>query len=222
MGSLRVYHQGGLDTYCGFYSVLNLINFLHWRNNPNADEPGDFIGAAGDGQPFEKFRGLVGNKEFCNIFHALEPFGGEGIEAPALYDALKLARDHFHFEFKAHIAEDLEVGIEAEKQNEFWFRIGAERPFVDHATDVLGIAAVKEDEDDELLHWVVVVGKNHLEATDIECGNYWNGVVLDSCRGYKFWKCEHANGLPRLRIKRDNEPGKVIYCIYSFISVAPA
>lgn len=25
---LRVYHQGGLDTYCGFYAILNLVNFL--------------------------------------------------------------------------------------------------------------------------------------------------------------------------------------------------
>jgi hypothetical protein len=61
MGSLRVYHQGGLDTYCGLYSVLNLINFLYLekdlsylRQNRNIAEEavqaiearvGDFIGA---------------------------------------------------------------------------------------------------------------------------------------------------------------------------------
>ena len=27
----RIYHQGGLDSYCQFYAIVNLINFLHFK-----------------------------------------------------------------------------------------------------------------------------------------------------------------------------------------------
>jgi hypothetical protein len=32
IGKLRVYHQGGLDTYCAFYAILNLINLLKFKD----------------------------------------------------------------------------------------------------------------------------------------------------------------------------------------------
>jgi hypothetical protein len=33
IANLRVHHQGGLDTYCGFYAILNLVNFLKFKES---------------------------------------------------------------------------------------------------------------------------------------------------------------------------------------------
>ena len=45
-----------------------------------------------------------------------------------------------------------------------------------------------EDEDDKLGHWVVFVGKRHLEGlkdTGLSSERQWNGIILNSDRGYE-------------------------------------
>ena len=97
-----------------------------------------------------------------------------------LSEVLKLAFKHFHLAAKATVEEDLSVSAGSKRQ-QGWFRIGTEKPFVSPnlPDDLLGIAAVMEDADDELQHWVALVGKNHLRETDIECLSNWNGIVLE-------------------------------------------
>ena len=73
-----------------------------------------------------------------------------------------------------------------------------------------------EDENDELCHWVVLVGKNHLEGTRIDCPNDWNGIVLDSDRGYKVWKIDPEQ--VQLHIQQA-EQDKAMHWVYSFVSV---
>ena len=60
IGSLRVYHQGGLATYCGFYAIVNLINFLKFKENASNY---DFIGA----EKFKDSRGSLRRDPF-NVF----------------------------------------------------------------------------------------------------------------------------------------------------------
>jgi hypothetical protein len=164
-------------------------------------------------------RGIIKKKSFQRFFPTY-PFGGDGIEGEMLSEALNLVFKHFHLVAKATVKEDLSISAKSKRQQD-GFRIGAEKPFVspNSADDVLGIAAVMEDENDELCHWVVFVGKNHLKATDIECPNNWNGIVLDSDRGYKFWKIDPEQiqlHIQREQAKHDEE----MYWIYSFLAVA--
>jgi hypothetical protein len=93
IGNLRVYHQGGLDTYCGFYAILNLINFLQFKERTSDH---DFIGA----NEFTEFLALI-RKRFFQRFFPTDPFGGEGIEAKPLSELLNLVLKHFHLGAKA-------------------------------------------------------------------------------------------------------------------------
>ena len=209
IGNLRVYHQGGLDTYCGFYAILNLINFLKFKESASDH---DFIGA----NEFTELLALI-RKRFFQRFFPTYPFGGEGIEAEPLSELLNLVLKHFHLGAKAAVQEDLSISVNSRRQ-QGWFRIGAEELFLspNSADDVLGIAAVMEDENDELCHWVVLVGKNHLEGTRIDCPNDWNGIVLDSDRGYKVWKIDPEQ--VQLHIQQA-EQDKAMHWVYSFVSV---
>ncbi len=50
------------------------------------------------------------------------------------------------------------------------------------AASALGLAAVREGEDDNLAHWVAFIGKDHLNdlnGTGIACEFDWKGIVLD-------------------------------------------
>jgi hypothetical protein len=210
IGNLRVYHQGGLDTYCGLYAILNLINFLKFKESASNH---DFIGA----NEFKEFNGLIKKQSFQQFFPTY-PFGGYGIQ-DELSEVLKLAFKHVRLAAKATVKEDLSISANSKRQ-QGWFRIGAEKPFIspNSPDDVLGIAAVMEDEDDKLQHWVVLVGKYHLSGTDIECLSNWNGIVLDSDRGYKFWKIDPEQ--TQLHIQREQaQQDDAIWWISSFVSV---
>ena len=209
IGNLRVYHQGGLDTYCGLYAILNLINFLKFKESASNQ---DFIGA----NKFKEFIGLINKKTFQQFFPSY-PFGGKGMDE--LSELLTLAFKHFHLVAKAIVEEDLSVSARSKRQ-QGWFRIGTEKPFVSPKLpdDVLGIAAVMEDADDKLQHWVVLVGNNHLIGTDIEGPSKGNGIVLDSDRGYKFWKIDPEQ--IQLHIQREQaQQDDAIFWISSFVSV---
>ena len=175
---LRVYHQGGLDTYCAFYAILNLVNFLKFTIDPSQQ---DFIGAAGvTEEPFEAFRRLVGSGSFRGFFPET-PFGDNGLEAPMLVEALSRTLLHFNLRGKLSIEEDRFRDPYDEANQNCYFRPGTERPFVPPAQpdDVLGLAVVKEGEEDDIGHWVVFIGKNQLKDTGISCENDWNGIVLE-------------------------------------------
>lgn len=216
---LRVYHQGGLDTYCGFYSVLNLINFLYFKRSLGAANAGDFIGA----KNFSNFKRLIVTGAFDGFFPE-RPFGDEGLDTQPLKDVLSRTLSHFKINAWLEIEEDESTYLGDQRQDKFWFRIGAEKPFVkpNSPNHVLGIAAVMEDKKDDLGHWVVLVGRDHLNGTNIGCENGWNGVVLDSDRGYKFWKIVNY-GSPQLliRIQRNrNVMDTLMHWVYSFISAS--
>jgi len=73
---LRVYHQGGLDSYCGLYALFNLINFLKFSKERSTI---DFVGA----KEFAPFKELISKPDFQRFIPAT-PFGGEGLEPPTL------------------------------------------------------------------------------------------------------------------------------------------
>jgi hypothetical protein len=221
IGTLRVYHQGGLDNYCGLYSVLNLVNFLYLTKDLQyVEEPavaqrlGDFIGT----ENFWAFIGLVQAGAFNSAFPET-PLGDEGLDASELKDTLDQALSYFKISAQVKVEEDESIYAGDPSQYSRWFRIGAEGPFIapNSPDDALGVACVREDEDDELEHWVVLVGSNHLEDTGIECPE-WDGIVLDSDRGYKFWRIDPEQ--IQLHIQREKTQQDVaIYWISSFVSV---
>ena len=203
--SLRVYHQGGLDTYCGFYAILNLVNFLKFKIDPSQQ---DFIGAAGlKREPFEAFRRLIASGGFRGFFPET-PFGDYGIEAPMLVEALSRTLLKFNLPGKLTIEEDQLRDPYDEDNQKNYFRPGTEKPFAPGKLEsVLGLAAVKEDKNDDLGHWVVFIGKEHLQKTGIDCKDGWRGILLDSQRGYKFWRVDFHKKLSRvsLYVSRDGK-----------------
>jgi hypothetical protein len=199
-----IYHQGGLDTYCQFYAIFNLINFLHFKRA--RDE--DFIGK----NDFIEFLRIRSLKTFEQNFPKA-PFGDdEGIDVKVVLDiALKCAG----LKAETRIEEDINIPLGDERQNEAWIRIGADNAF-EAAHDVLGLVQVHEDQDDlKVGHCVVLIGKNYLANTAIGAGDF-DGVVLDSGRDYAYWRY-NATG-SRLEIARSNEKPKPLYWLSSFVS----
>ncbi len=214
---LCVYHQGGLDSYCGFYAILNLVNFLKFKQST---ESGDFIGAA----EFEAFRRFIGSGGFRACFPA-SPFGDMGPDGPMLVEALSSTLLQFNLRGEPTIEEDRFLDPYDETYQDRFFRYGTEKPFASEkqVNEVLGLAVVKEDEFDDVGHWVVFVGKNHLTDTGITCENEWDGIVLDSDRGYERWRVgeDSDTSLPRISIRRDkDDTATPVEWIYSFVSLS--
>jgi hypothetical protein len=210
----RIYHQGGLDSYCGFYAIFNLINFLHFKQTQNVD----FVGKS----DFKAVNAILDLPSFKRFFPET-PFGGEGVEATTLIGALYLALESGKLKGRARIEENLSLPVpKTDSPSDHGFRSGVEEAFnLPH--DVLGLASVREDKDDGLEHWVVFVGKNQLINTKIDSKG-WDGVVLDSDRDYLYWKRNSVDPKkPYIEIARpdENKP-KTIYWISSFISVSVA
>jgi hypothetical protein len=212
----RIYYQGGLDSYCQFYAIFNLINFLYFKKQQNDD----FLGN-GDLEDFKEFQAIRDLPAFNNFFPET-PFGDDGMEAPALIDALELALKHAGLKSKARIEETLSIPIK-DSPDDNGFRIGIEEAFTS-PHGVIGLAAVHEEERDHIGHCVVFVGKNHLENTKIDSKD-WDGIVLDSDRDYLYWRninYENNPARPCIEIRRSNEKPIPIWWISSFISVSVA
>ncbi len=148
---LRVYHQGGLDTYCGFYAILNLINFIKYRENLSND---DYIGAC----KFREFIRFIDTFDFDGPFPK-RPFGDYGLTQTLLKYALSRALKYFKIDARVDVGDILPAT----------------------AAGTLGIAAVEEGGNDDLGHWVTFVGKdflNDLNDSSITCESDWNEIVL--------------------------------------------
>jgi hypothetical protein len=79
-----------------------------------------------------------------------------------------------------------------------------------------------EDDADKLEHWVVLVGKGPLKRTGISCEDDWNGIVLDSDRGYERWRVvvEKDTKLSRIWIRRRRrKKATPVDWINSFVSL---
>jgi hypothetical protein len=208
----RIYHQGGLDCYCGFYAIFNLINFLHFKQIKKVD----FVGES----DFEALNAILDLPSFKRFFPET-PFGGEGVEAPTLIGALYLALESAKLKGRARIEEDASIPVNNRRQRKYWFRIGVEKAFAP-PHDVLGLAAVREDDKDTLEHWVVFVGKSHLENTEIDPKDS-DGVVLDSDRDYLYWKHSYdESNNPCIEIARSGQSFRRVEWISSFVSVSVA
>jgi len=214
----RIYHQGGLDAYCQFYAIFNLINFLHFKRTQTVD----FLGKS-------KFKAFLAIRDLPSFkrFFPKKPFGDEnGMNARMLKRALCDALETAKLNRKAQIIqieEDETVSCDDKKQKAFWLRIGVEKAF-DSPHDVLGLAQVHEEKPDlEIGHCVVLIGKSHLETTKIELKD-WDGIVLDSDRDYVYWKLNNTDPKkPYIEIARsDEKPLPPIQWISSFISVSLA
>ncbi|MBU3889720.1 hypothetical protein [Methylosinus sp. KRF6] len=212
-----MYHQGGLDTYCGFYAILNLVNFLKFKENRSTD----FIGAPGfhEKKPFERFSRFIDAGGFRGFFPE-RPFGDTGLESQMMKDALSRALSLFYVRGEVKIEEDLSQDPYGRPPDawESYFRPGTETRFA-NAEDVLGLTVVQEDHEDDIGHWVVFIGKNHLEDTALTCKDGWDGIVLDSERGYEFWKVDKGR---ILLLTQRNEKVQEIATewIYSFVSLS--
>jgi hypothetical protein len=229
---LRIYHQGGLDTYGGFYAILNLVNFLKLKElklkqlKPKQDSQRfDFLRQPPyDDEPFGPFRRFIDCGGFRGFFPP-RPFGDNGLEPPMLRDALSRALSLFYLPGSPNNIEDQKDPYDDRNpdQNDY-FRNGTEAPFATDAKGVLGLAAVKEDKDDVLGHWVVLIGKGRLEGTPIQCENEWDGIVLDSDRGYERWRYGmHSKKKDKkcLIIKSERQAEAIdLDWIYSYISLA--
>jgi hypothetical protein len=210
-----VYHQGGVDTYCGFYAILNLVNFLKFKEKGIAD----FIGEPHEQKPFERFSRFVDAGGFRGFFPE-RPFGDNGLESQMMKDALSRALSLFYIRGEVRIEDDLSQDPYLPDAWESYFRPGTEMPFAS-AEDVLGLTVVKEDEQDGIGHWVVFIGRNHLEDTVLTCKDGWDGIVLDSERGYEFWKVDNEAERIVLLTKRNEKEQEIeTEWIYSFVSLS--
>jgi hypothetical protein len=194
--------------------VLNLINFLRFKESKSKP---DAIAT----ENFKLFRELITESQF-RAFFPTTPFGGDGLESPLVIALLTLALSRFRLRGKVQLEDDLSVDSYDKGKWDTWFRYGTEKPFITPANvdDALGLACIKEDKRDDLCHWVVFVGKGHLEECGIACKSDWNGIVLDSDRGYAGWQIGVESKLPCVKIARseDTEPNSVDW-ICSFISI---
>lgn len=221
-----VYRQGGLDTYCGFYAILNLVNFLKFNE---AGEP-DFIGSSNlTGKPFGHFQEIVATREWQEAFRDKPPLGDEGLDTRRddgdikqdlpFVAVLRAALARAGLKFRPQLADDLKADPRGERKDR-WFRRGAEQPF-ELPQDVLGIGAVFEDENDTLGHWIVLVGKAHLEKRKLGCEGDWDGIVLDLERGYERWRLLDTEEGPRLALRRaKGSPAQPMLWVYSFVGVS--
>jgi hypothetical protein len=224
-GAFRIYHQGGLDTYCGFYAILNLVNFLQFKTDQNID----FIGSHDDGGvPFGPVRKIAATRAWRDAFPRT-PLGGEGLDTIAprgtnppkdspFVAALRAALKTFGLKHQPKLADDQKADPEGERQDR-WFRYGVEKPF-GSPSDVLGIAAIYEGESDVWGQWIVLIGKAHLKNVVLSCSPNWDGIVLDSERGYECWRVRDGGSGPQLELRRAKRAhARKIEWVYSFVSV---
>ena len=59
---LVVYHQGGLDSYCGLYSIFNFINFVKFYQSEGRES--DFLRQRG----FAPFREIIKEPQLQSLF----------------------------------------------------------------------------------------------------------------------------------------------------------
>ncbi len=180
----------GLDRYCGFYAILNLINFLKYKEDRSNV---DFIGA----DKFREFRRFIDTFVFDGPFPK-RPFGDDGLTQKLLFYALSRALEHFEIVARLVVGQNLP----------------------ETAASALGLAAVREGEDDNLAHWVAFIGKDHLNdlnGTGIACESDWKGIVLDSDRGYERWWVGRDG---QAKIKRGGEAkGTLVELPWRFVFV---
>jgi hypothetical protein len=201
-----------------------LVNFLKLKECASNE---DFLGA----DDFREFKRFV---ETITLDKFFPPWpGGDGLEPSAVVGMLSHALAYFTVGGTIIIEDDHSIAVNDTSKWDRWFRYGAETPFVskDTAKATLGLACVVEDKRDKLGHWVVFVGGDHLKGTSIKCEPDWDGVVLDSDRGYERWRTFVDRNLPRIKLKRSRETADLLrstlseatepeaWWIYSFVSV---
>jgi hypothetical protein len=172
---LAIYQQGGLDNYCGFYAIFNLVNFLKFKETDG--EQTDYMGLGGK-KPFSAFQPLM-TRSMLDLHHKLPGFGGDGAEAEQLH-------------------QPFETVLQAASINA---TVGTQRT-LDSPTSILALAAVHEGKNDKLGHWVALVGSDHFSnIPNCKSAMNWDGAVLDSQRNYGSWSFRN----PKFHAKRFGE-----------------
>jgi hypothetical protein len=215
----EVYQQGGLDCYCGSYAIVNLICFIKKylcksRNMLTADERTKVL------------------ESFDDLHERLGLLGGEGSEGYRLLPSAYAAFFEAGFkDARFSLREGRPIRSE-QSRNELKMsaRVGIHLPqdLQAKAGRTLALTSVYECNPtpvdtwnirDELGHWIAIVGKGNIPKTHGAALDGYDGIVLDSSRGYGLWKLDEESGL---RLNRPADPSgarDVRVWVYSLITI---
>jgi hypothetical protein len=190
--------------------------------------------------------GIVENKlvsvfrQFRELHEKLDVLGGRGVEGyqllPAACGALYEARIT---NARLSLRESI-LASSKEKINDLWRQTKKEEDLrarigIDLAKDLrsnhrkaLALAVVYECNKDpsnkweiasesDLGHWIVLVGDGYIPK-ECDLGGY-DGIVLDSNRGYERWKLDTQSGLQLNRPKDGSGASEVRSWVYSLITI---
>jgi hypothetical protein len=177
---------------------------------------------------------------FCRLHRDLDVFGGGGIEGYQLLPSagaaffkadLKDARLSLRESMRATTEEQLDAQWKQSKNEEQWpARVGIQLPqdLQMDAGRTLALTAVYECHptavgrwsiNDELGHWIAIVGKGNIPEAHSAALEGYDGIVLDSNRGYELWKLDGESGLRLNRPADPNDASDIRVWVYSLITI---
>ena len=175
LAGFPVYQQGGLDCYCSIYATVNLISFIR-KYGPQRTEP----------LSRKELKTIL--EQFGSLHESLGLLGGLGSEGYQLLPAAGAAFFQAGFEdARLSLREFIRATTDARKQKQFeqseeekklpaMIGIGLPQHLQPESGGTLALAAVYEcnhkpdntwkiSHEDELGHWVAIVGKGCVPET---------------------------------------------------------
>ena len=222
--SFYVYQQGGLDCYCGSYAVVHLICFIRKYLSKSRNT-------------LTEYERANVPKSFDDLHERLGPRGGQGTEG---YQLLPVAcTAFFEARFKDARFKDARFSLregcpirskQSTKERKLPACVGIQLPqdLQPKAGRTIALAAIYEcnhtpvgtwNIKDKFGHWIAIVGKENIPPTHSAALEGYDGIVLDSSRGYELWKLEGESG-PRLNRPADpSGASDVRVWVYSLITI---
>lgn len=171
------YLQGGLDSFCGIYSLINALNYFHWKNNK---EILDKISE----DNFELFliiKNDILKRKFQNKFGESGFFGGDGLYGSSL---IELANIYFKIEGAETNFKENSRPVKYHFRDESLFKDNLKK-----FCCLVWITEYVEEGFGKMEHWIVTIPE---------------GYVLDSLRGITRW---NLSSIGKMEITREFNPG---------------
>lgn len=169
----KIYHQGGLDCFCGLYSAFNLVNFIRFYCYDQSDAVGL--------DEFLIFRKSTKADAVSSWFSQFSPFGGigaTGAQVKKTVDALLST-------------SDISASVALRHGHKWSDTSGGPLPQAISSelakpSQLLGLACIRESVDDTTGHWIVLVGSDWTgKITQAKYAG--KSIVLDPNNGYRTW-----------------------------------
>ena len=196
--AFKIYQQGGLDCYCGSYATVNTISFMR-QYGPQPRTPlsnTELIKIIARFDSLHESLGLLG--DLGTEGYQLLPAAGAAFFQAGFKDARLSLRESIRATTERRKQTQFE---QSEEERKLPARIGIElqQNLQPESGGTLALAAVYEcnhkpdntwkiSHEDVLGHWVAIVGKGYVPETYSAALDEYNGIVLNSNRGYELWR----------------------------------